>query len=388
MKRPGSRSAFGSAALLSLILAVTPAFPQTPDQVRRMAVEDEFKTKGDYTLRFDYDQSDILPEAKTALEDIAAVLKSSPSLRLLIVGHTDNIGSSDFNARLSLERANAVRSDLIKRGVPGDRLVTEGAGEERPVASNDTEEGRSLNRRVQLVRIGVDETAARDMLRRMSEYLARQKVIAFDYDSTLEVVTHAHQKLAVASSGSVLLNRPDKLRVTRKGGFADTELVFDGATATLIGKNANVYAQASVPGSVDHLVNEFRETFRLPVPGADLLASDIHAQLSPDIIGAQDLGSGVVRGRECDHLAFRTTEADWQIWMTQGDNPVPCRLTVTSTHLEGWPEYSVDITNVRTGADVPSDDFVAQVPGGARKIEHDDALLGELPPNFTIKKGS
>ena len=77
----------------------------------------------------------------------------------------------------------------------------------------------------------------------MSDYQAAQKAISFDYDAALEVVTNDSQKLALASSGTVTLNRPDKIRATRAGGFVDVETLFDGKTLTLLGKNANKYTQ-------------------------------------------------------------------------------------------------------------------------------------------------
>ena len=78
-----------------------------------------------------------------------------------------------------------------------------------------------------------DEAQAKSILKAMSDYLASQKAISFDYDSYLEVVTKQDQKLGLASSGTVTLNRPDKIRATRTGGFANVELVFDGKTLTL-----------------------------------------------------------------------------------------------------------------------------------------------------------
>jgi hypothetical protein len=64
------------------------------------------------------------------------------------------------------------------------------------------------------------------------------------YDSTLEVVTDQEQKLGLASSGTLTLNRPDKLHATRTGGFANVEMVYDGKTLTMLGKNANAFAKA------------------------------------------------------------------------------------------------------------------------------------------------
>jgi len=85
-----------------------------------------------------------------------------------------------------------------------------------------------------------DEAQAKSLLKAMSDYLAAQKAISFDYDSNLEIVTTQQQKVGLASSGTLTLNRPDKLRATRTGGFANVEMVFDGKTLTLLGKNANL----------------------------------------------------------------------------------------------------------------------------------------------------
>ena len=92
-----------------------------------------------------------------------------------------------------------------------------------------------------------DDAEAKTLLKAMSDYLAAQKAISFQYDTDLEFVTKDLQKLGLASSGTVTLNRPDKIRATRTGGFADVEMVFDGKTLTLLGKNASAYGQVDDP---------------------------------------------------------------------------------------------------------------------------------------------
>src|SRR5215510_5978697 len=80
-----------------------------------------------------------------------------------------------------------------------------------------------------------DEAQARGLVKAMSDYLAAQKDISLEYDSVLEIATTEHQKLGLASSGTITLARPDKLRMTRTGGFANVELVFDSKMVTLLG---------------------------------------------------------------------------------------------------------------------------------------------------------
>lgn len=231
-----------------------------------------------------------------------------------------------------------------------------------------------------------DETHARELFKAMSDYLAAQRNISFDYDSNLEVVTTDGQKLALTSSGTVTLERPDKIRATRRGGFANVEISFDGKTLSLLGKDANLYAQIEVAGTIDHLVDELRDTYKRPVPAADLLMSDVYDQLMPLVTDVKDLGSGVIRGVECDHLAFRTEEADFQIWIAQGSSPYPCRYVITATSVEGWPQYAIDVRDWKTGAEVASDDFSFEVPAGAKQLEPGElSNLDELPEHLTPK---
>ena len=173
-----------------------------------------------------------------------------------------------------------------------------------------------------------DEADARKLFKAMSDYMAAQKAISFQYETNLEVVTNDKQKLALASSGTLTLNRPDKIRIRRTGGFADVEFLFDGKTLTLLGKTANLYGQLEVPGTIDHLIDELRDKYGKPVPGADLLLSNINDQLMATVVDVKDLGSGVIGGVECDHLAFRTNEVDWQI----SDCPGKSSLSVPLCH--------------------------------------------------------
>ncbi|MBN2537506.1 OmpA family protein, partial [candidate division WOR-3 bacterium] len=107
------------------------------------------------TLRnvyFDFDKATIRPESRPALEKAAQIMKENPGIEVEIQGHTDAIGSSAYNMTLSRRRAQAVVNYLvIQFTIARDRFDAIGYGETKPVASNDTEEGRQLNRRVEFV---------------------------------------------------------------------------------------------------------------------------------------------------------------------------------------------------------------------------------------------
>ena len=106
-----------------------------------------------YGIYFDPDRASIKPESKAMLDEIAKLLGSQSSLKLIVVGHTDNSGRFDYNMDLSQRRARAVADALIAEyGIAQNRLRSEGVGYLAPAASNDTDQGRTLNRRVELVK--------------------------------------------------------------------------------------------------------------------------------------------------------------------------------------------------------------------------------------------
>jgi len=104
-----------------------------------------------YGLFFDTGKADIKPDSNAQLDQMAAALKAQPALKVLIVGHTDNVGSIDANLALSQGRAQAVVAALTQRGIAAGRLQARGVANFAPVASNAVEDGRARNRRVEMV---------------------------------------------------------------------------------------------------------------------------------------------------------------------------------------------------------------------------------------------
>jgi OOP family OmpA-OmpF porin len=100
-------------------------------------------------VHFDFDQASIKPEYEDSLADLAMVMRLNPDLSLTVHGHADSIGSEEYNMNLSERRAEAAKQFLARRGIDEERISTEGHGETDPVASNETEDGREQNRRVE-----------------------------------------------------------------------------------------------------------------------------------------------------------------------------------------------------------------------------------------------
>src|SRR6476660_6510996 len=185
------------------------------------------------------------------------------------------------------------------------------------------------------------EDDAVKILKAMADYTAGQKSISATFDSDIEVITPDLQKLQFTSSGQIRLERPDKLRVKRTGGYTDVDLVFDGKTVSLYGNNAKAYVQADAAGTIDQLIDRLQSTTGGAMPGADLLLTNSFDELTATVIEARHIGQGVIDGVECEHLAFRGVDTDWQIWVESGARPIPRKYVITSKTLAAAPQYSL-----------------------------------------------
>jgi len=221
------------------------------------------------------------------------------------------------------------------------------------------------------------------ILKSMTDYLAGQKALSASFDSDIEIITPELQKIQFASSGQFKLSRPDKLRVRRTGGYADVELVYDGKTVSLYGNDAKSYMQADAPDTVDKVIDTLQASSGAAMPGTDLLLSNAYEELVQTATEGKHIGYGVVDGVECEHLAFRTADTDWQIWIEIGARPVPRKYVITSKTLTGAPQYTLRIKDWKTDAFADPDTFVFKAPAGATKVTLDSAAMiefDELPP--------
>lgn len=116
--------------------------------------------KFDSGILFDVNQNTLKTNARSNIESLATSLKNNPETTILIVGHTDATGTDTYNLKLSERRAAAVRSYTIAQGIASARLTTEGRGESEAISDNTTEEGRALNRRVEIVIVANEKMKA------------------------------------------------------------------------------------------------------------------------------------------------------------------------------------------------------------------------------------
>ena len=129
-----------------------PAPPAPPPPAAPKPVSEKVTMAAD--AHFDFDKAVLKPEGKAKLDDLMGKLKAVNLEVVIVIGHTDSIGSDAYNKKLSLRRAAAVKAYLVSKGIEANRIYTEGKGESQPIADNKTKEGRAKNRRVEIEVVG------------------------------------------------------------------------------------------------------------------------------------------------------------------------------------------------------------------------------------------
>ena len=213
------------------------------------------------------------------------------------------------------------------------------------------------------------EPKADQTLRKMSDYLAQLQQFKIQTENMLEIVLTSGQKIQYYNQLEIAIKRPNKLRVGREGEVYDQEFFYDGKTLTQYSKDANYYASIEVPPTLDGALTFAMETLNIEAPGGDLIYSNSYNILMGDVISGFYVGMSIVDGVNCHHLAYRNNDVDWQIWIEDGDKPLPKKFVITTKWLTGAPQYTVSVKSWDLSPKLKDDMFTFVPPKDAKKIE-------------------
>ena len=215
---------------------------------------------------------------------------------------------------------------------------------------------------------GIDPQAEK-LLRRMSDYLAGRQQFGLKAESTLEVVLTSGQKIQFDSPATLVVSRPNKLHAHRKGDIANQEFFYDGKTLTLYNPKENLYATTAAPATLDEMFDFAREKLDVIAPGTDLFYKDAAEKILKASSSAFVVGPSVVAGAKTTHLAFRAADVDGQVWIEDGDKPLPRKFILTSKQVKGEPAFTIVIRSWDLAPKVTDKEFVFVPSKGAKKIE-------------------
>ena len=214
---------------------------------------------------------------------------------------------------------------------------------------------------------GVDPAAVQ-LLKQMTDYLGSLQQFSVHTDNTLEDLLDSGQRIDTDVSASVTISRPDRLRAERRGELVSQIFYYDGKTLTLYDPSTNVYATRPAPDTIDGTLDFARESLGLHVPEADLVYRDTYALLMHGVTSAIVIGKTVIDGAVCNHLAFSRPDVDFQVWVMDGDKPLPCKYVVTDTSTPALLSISTVMSEWNIAPTVPDNNFSFVPPEGAKAI--------------------
>jgi len=206
------------------------------------------------------------------------------------------------------------------------------------------------------------------MLRQMTDYLAGLHSFKVRSSSVDEVVTTSGQKIQVTAQSTVSVVRPNKLRSEQTEAEDGLAYFYDGRTMTLYCKANQSYATLPAPPTLDAAIDATRKQFKIEAPGADLLYSHPYEMLTEQVTGGQFIGRETIDGAPANHLAFIGEEVDWQIWIKDGNQPLPLRFVITTKTMKEQPQFTVQMSQWDVEAKLPDSLFQFQPPAGATKV--------------------
>jgi hypothetical protein len=216
---------------------------------------------------------------------------------------------------------------------------------------------------------GKSEEQAMAVMKRMANYLSQTKQFSFTVDTGFDAVQEFGQKIEFGETRKYVLSRPDRLRVdaTKRDG-SKNQLIFDGKEIALYSAKENVYATEARPGTLDQAIEYFTNDLDMRLPLAEMLSSKL-AQTLPNLVReAAYVEKSFVAGIPCDHVAFRGDNADLQLWVSQGATPLPQRIVITFTRVDGRPQFWAQFSNWNLTPEAPKSLFEFKPPTGSAKI--------------------
>ena len=179
-----------------------------------------------------------------------------------------------------------------------------------------------------------------EIFNRSLDYLAKLKEFRVTAEFGFDVLQETGQMIEFGSHQDVTIQRPNHLRVdfARRDGI-NGSVVYDGKEVVLFNPDESVYAKAPFKGEIDDALDFLSEELDRPVPLRDFFESNPGDVLTAKIESGVYVDESMLAGVLCDHLAMRNDKVDFQIWIAQGDKPLPRRIIITYKKEEGQPQF-------------------------------------------------
>lgn len=206
-------------------------------------------------------------------------------------------------------------------------------------------------------------------LKDMSDFMGQLSGFSADALVSDERIMADGFKLSVLRSGSLKVQRPDKFFFERRGLARDQAFYFDGKQLGILANRLGLAVELPVSGDIEVALDTLTLTLGAELPARDLVSADLYQPLMEPVQESAALGVVEINGVACRQLAFRTDEVDWQIWIAEGDQPLPCRYSITSKWVYAAPQFTVTFSDWQINPRFTETDFQMAVPEGIETVD-------------------
>jgi len=213
------------------------------------------------------------------------------------------------------------------------------------------------------------QAQASAILMRSADFLGGTQRYSVSVRAGYDAVQKSGQKIEFGEMRKVTLSRPDRLRVEgERSDGAKTLTVFNGKEIVLIDAARNVYATAPQPGGLDDTIVHFVKDLGMRLPLAVLLVSQLPAELKDRVRSVDYVEKTNIHGSPSHHLAARTDMVDFQVWVADGDKPLPQRIVITYKKDKGEPQFRAQFSDWNLAPAIEDSTFLVTPPDGAQKV--------------------
>ena len=217
---------------------------------------------------------------------------------------------------------------------------------------------------------GAIDPDALQVLKGMTDYLGGLEQFSMHTENTYEDVLETGQKFQFAFSSDIVVQRPDRLLVERTDGIVDHLFVYDGETLSTYHAEDGFFAIISAPDNLDDLLHFARDTLDQVPPAGDMLFTNSFELLTANVTSGIVVGQAVVDGVVCHHIAFTTPLVDWQVWVADGDMPLPYKYVLTTKDDPAQPQFVTWLSNWEIAVEIEGGTFIFEAPENGMEIDY------------------
>jgi hypothetical protein len=181
-------------------------------------------------------------------------------------------------------------------------------------------------------------------LAKMTDFLKTVQTFSIDSESSKDEIVDTDMKIQKMATSEITVRRPDRFHAQVRSDDRDLDFFYDGQTLTVFSVRQNHYATTPVPPTIARTLDAARARYGIDIPLADFLQMAAGEDFRSSITGAGYIGTSRIDGVECDHLAIRQADVDWQVWIEKDQTPVPRRLVVTTKAEPTQPQFVATLT--------------------------------------------